>query len=182
MGNDHVDVLPETTDSPGGQPNFDLSHHLLAGATDIVGPGRDAVLQGQKAEIDKNLPSVDNFAIAEKAAGLTGDPAALREALAKHVQHDLDNGSLKPDDLTKFPRVGGAFVATGAVTEAEMDKALAKQSQLAHDLAGAGGKPPRIGDVLADMYKDDPDKLAKIHMASKFYDELHKLVPPPLKA
>jgi hypothetical protein len=32
----------------------------------------------------------------------------------------------------------------------------------------------RIGDVLQDMYKGDPDKLAKIQAASKFYDELQK--------
>jgi hypothetical protein len=134
-----------------------------------------AIAEAAKPELEKSLPAADKIAAAEKAAGLTIKAGDLREGLVKHAQHDIENGSLKAADITKFPRVGGAFVASGAVTEAEMDKALAHQKELGA-AAKDGAKPPRIGAVLEEMYKDNPEKLGKIQGASKFYDELQKLM------
>lgn len=99
---------------------------------------------------------------------------AFDKAEPKDKLKAIANGSLKTSDITKFPRVGGALVASGAVTEAEMDKALAHQKELGAT-AKDGTKPPRIGAVLEDMYQDNPQKPGKIQAAGKFYDELQKL-------
>jgi len=136
----------------------------------------EAARQQALAEaIDKNVPSEGIVKDAATSAGVEGEPAQIREAMKAHVAQEIANGSLKPEDLERpYPRVGAALVGTGALTGEELTAALAKQAEL-KAAAPEGTQAPRLDEVLKDIYKDNPEKLAKLEKASKFYDELKRL-------
>lgn len=131
-------------------------------------------IQGFKEEVasralDKNLPSEASFDRAAKAAGIDDqDGAKLRKALIDHMAREYREGSLTDKDLEKAPRVGAAYVATGALTEAEHKQILAEQE----NIRARGGKPPRYGEMAEQLYKDQGRDTEPLRRASKFYDAL----------
>src|SRR5262249_16434301 len=67
-------------------------------------------------KIDQSVPSKDQIAKAQAAAHQDGDPDQIRSAMKDQITAEIKAGTLKPEDLGKLPRVGAAFVATGALT------------------------------------------------------------------
>ena len=135
-----------------------------------------AKAEAEAAAMEKHVPSVDTITAAKTASGVdVGDPQQFRDKLKAHEQAERQAGTLSDADMAKpLPRVGGVFVASGAVTEAELKTAL--DAQAAAKAAKPNEAPPKIGDILADTFKGDAAKLAKIQGADKFYGALGKAV------
>jgi hypothetical protein len=113
------------------------------------------------------------------ATGLVTDAAAVRTGMKGWIAQEIQQQHLKPEILqNKYPPVGAAFVATGAVTAQEMRAALTEQERL-RAAAGADeaarAQVPKVGRILEDTFKNDPGKLAKIRKASGFYDAMKRL-------
>lgn len=136
----------------------------------------EAEKQRQLAEaIEKNVPSEEIVKDAATAVGLEGDPKAIRDNMKAHVAKEIAEGTLKPEDLSNpYPRVEAALVGAGALTGDELKAALAKQTELRTAAEAEGREGPRLDQVLNEIYKDDPERLAKLDKAGKFYDELKK--------
>jgi hypothetical protein len=135
--------------------------------------------------IEKNVPAEAQVKDAATAAGIQGlEPKQIRDGMmgrvAEDVSKELKAGKSVEDalkDLDKpYPRVGAALVGTGALTSEELTSALDKQAELKAAAEAKGEKGPRLDAVLQDIYKDNPEKLAKLDKGSKFYDELKKIV------
>ncbi len=121
--------------------------------------------QQTAAAIDKSVPSEEIIKKAQTASGIEGDPKDIREKMKAQIATEVQAGTLDPTNLPNPPRVGTVFVATGAVTPEQLKAGLDKQAQL--KAANPDKAPPRIGDILKDMYKDRADAIDK---SSKFYD------------
>lgn len=127
------------------------------------------------AAIEKNVPAQPIVQAALTEAGLEGDPAAIRTNMKAFVAQEVQAGTLKPEDLSRpVPRVGAAYIATGALTPAELTTALTEQARLKQE-AGPEGQAPKLGEILEKQFKDQADRLAKIKKASTFYDSLKRL-------
>lgn len=123
--------------------------------------------------VDSNVPKVEIIAEAQKAAGMTGDPAQLRDRIKEHVTKEVNAGTLTPEDLAKpMPRVGAIYVGSGVLTGEELQAGLAEQAKRKEEAAKTGAEGPKLGDVLKDMHKDNPDKVAGIDQASKLYESM----------
>lgn len=123
--------------------------------------------------VDSNVPRVEIIAEAQKAAGMNGDPAQLRDRIKEHVTKEVNAGTLTPEDLAKpMPRVGAIYVGSGVLTAEELQAGLAEQAKRKEEAAKTGAESPRLGDVLKDMHKENPEKVAGIDQASKLYDSM----------
>ncbi|MBX3075276.1 hypothetical protein KF707_06140 [Candidatus Obscuribacterales bacterium] len=132
------------------------------------------------AKVEKNVPAEAIVKDAATSAGVEGDPKAIRDAMKAQVEKEVKAGTLTDADLEKpYPRVGAALVGTGALTTEELDTALAEQAKKKAE--AADGKAPRLDAVLQEMFKDNPEKLAKLDKSSKFYDELKRLTDEAAK-
>lgn len=135
-----------------------------------------ALEQQQAADkaLDSKVPPLDLLEKAKAASGLDVDMAKFRENLKAGMKAELTAGTLKAEDLDKPPRVGNVLVASGAVTQDELNAALAEQQKIKD---ANNGKAPRLGDLL--KAKLAPDRSEYFDKASKFYDELKALLSPP---
>ncbi len=132
------------------------------------------------AKVEKNVPAEAIVKDAAATAGVEGDPKAIRDAMKAQVEKEVKAGTLTDADLEKpYPRVGAALVGTGALTTEELDTALTEQAKKKAE--AADGKAPRLDAVLQEMFKDNPEKLAKLDKSSKFYDELKRLTDEAVK-
>ncbi|HNB16976.1 MAG TPA: hypothetical protein PLC15_16440 [Candidatus Obscuribacter sp.] len=123
--------------------------------------------------VDSNVPKVEIIAEAQKAAGMTGDPGQLRDRIKEHVTKEVNAGTLTPEDLAKpMPRVGAIYVGSGVLTGEELQAGLAEQAKRKEEAAKTGAEGPKLGDVLKDMHKDNPEKVAGIDQASKLYESM----------
>ncbi|MBX9690190.1 MAG: hypothetical protein K2X27_25990 [Candidatus Obscuribacterales bacterium] len=122
--------------------------------------------------VEKHVPSMDQMSKAQAASGFKSDDLAqMRDRLKAVVKSEVEQGSLKPEDLQKIPRVGAVFVASGAVSQEEFNAALDEQKRLKQENKGP---VPRLGDMIRS--KLSPDRQARFDETSKFYDELKKLM------
>lgn len=132
------------------------------------------------AKVEANVPAEAIVKDAATTTGVEGDPKAIRDAMKAQVEKEVKAGTLSDADLAKpYPRVGAALIGTGALTSEELDTALAEQAKQKE--ASADGKAPRLDAVLQEMFKDNPEKLAKLDKSSKFYDELKRLTDEAAK-
>ena len=132
------------------------------------------------AKVEANVPAEAIVKDAAAKTGVEGDPKVIRDAMKAQVEKEVKAGTLTDADLAKpYPRVGAALVGTGALTGEELDTALAEQAKKKAE--SADGKAPRLDAVLQEMFKDNPEKLAKLDKSSKFYDELKRLTDEAAK-
>lgn len=128
------------------------------------------------AALEKHVPSQDKLQSAAKGIGLNVSDQQMKEfrdRLKEHTFKEVARGTMKPEDLERpMPRVGGVFVAMGAVNEDQLNKALQHQDEMKKN----GQKPPQLGDVLKEQLKGNKEALARLDMASKFYDKLFEEV------
>ena len=126
--------------------------------------------------LEKHVPAQDKLQSAAKENGLNvGDEQMkqFRDRLKEHTFKEIARGTMKPEDLERpMPRVGGVFVAMGAATEEQLGKALQKQEEARK----AGQKPAQLGDLLKEELKGNKEALARLDIASKFYDKLYEEV------
>lgn len=126
--------------------------------------------------LEKHVPAQDKLQSAAKGIGLNVSDEQMkefRERLKEHTFKEVARGTMKPEDLERpMPRVGGVFVAMGAVKEEQLNQALQKQEEMRK----AGQKPPQLGDMLKEQFKDNKEALMRLDIASKFYDKLYEEV------
>ena len=140
---------------------------------------RQAELERQRAlaaAIERNVPSdaIVGKALVQSELGKDTDAPAVRNAMKAFVTQEIAAGTLKPENLNApYPRVGAAFVGTGAVTAQEFQAAIDQQNKLRE--ADPNKQAPQIGAILLETFKNDPAKVAKIKKASNFYDVMKKL-------
>lgn len=126
--------------------------------------------------LEKHVPAQDKLQNAAKAIGLNISDEQMKEfrdRLKEHTFKEIARGTMKPEDLERpMPRVGGVFVAIGAVTEDQLNQTVQKQEEMRK----AGQKPPQLGDMLKEQLKGNKEALARMDLASKFYDKLYEEV------
>lgn len=129
----------------------------------------DALIKGQ-------IPPAEKIIAAAKASGIdfNSDKAGkLSERIEAHTRREIAAGTLKPEDLNRpIPRVGTVYVAMGAITGDELQKAIDTQNKA--KAAGQQAKP--LGEVLKDQFKGDEERLSRIAITSAFYENLRKEV------
>jgi hypothetical protein len=126
--------------------------------------------------LEKHIPAQDKLQNAAKGIGLNISDEQMKEfrdRLKEHTFKEIARGTMKPEDLERpMPRVGGVFVAMGAVKEEQLNEVVQKQEEMRK----AGQKPPQLGDMLKEQLKGNKEALARLDLASKFYDKLYEEV------
>lgn len=141
----------------------------------------EAQKQALAQAVEKSVPPLETFNKAKEASGLQfQDMNVMRERVKAVVFAELVNGSLKPEDLGKPPRVGAIYMASEAVTPQQFSEALREQDEL-RKKATAEKPAPKIGALLRKKLEGSPDRLARFDQADKFYNELLKLLKPEEK-
>lgn len=126
-----------------------------------------------QAAVEAHVPPEAIVKQALTQSEIGGDAAAVRTNMKGFVAAEVQAGTLKRENLAQFPSRESAYIATGAVTPAELTAARAEQARL-HSLTPQQ-PAPEIAAVLEATFKDDPAKLDKIKKAGRFHEHLKRL-------